>query len=57
MPSFSTIAYPLNQLLRDNVIWKWGLEEQDAFDRLKAEIATEGRALLHFDLNSFYLAH
>jgi len=57
VPSFSTIAHPLNQLLRDDVAWKWGQDEQDSFDRLKAEIATEGRALRYFDSKKPIILH
>jgi hypothetical protein len=49
VPGFSSIAHPLNNLLKDTVSWSWGEAEEAAFAKLKSEICTEGRALRHFD--------
>jgi len=49
VPNFSTIAHPLNNLLKDATPWEWGTAQQNAFDKLKDEICTEGKALKHFD--------
>ena len=32
---FSKVAQPLNKLTRKDYVWKWGSEEQKAFDELK----------------------
>jgi RNase H-like domain found in reverse transcriptase/Reverse transcriptase (RNA-dependent DNA polymerase)/Integrase zinc binding domain len=37
---FSKISAPLNELLKKNVPWHWGNEQQDAFHHLKTAFAT-----------------
>ena len=48
VPNLSTIAHPLNQLLRKNVRFKWSLECERAFNAIKNEI-TSDRVLTHFN--------
>ncbi len=38
---FTFIARPLHKLMRKDQEWKWGTEEQEAFDRLKRRVTTE----------------
>ncbi len=38
---FAHIARPLHQLTRKNQEWRWGQEEQKAFDQLKARVTAE----------------
>jgi RNase H-like domain found in reverse transcriptase/Reverse transcriptase (RNA-dependent DNA polymerase)/Integrase zinc binding domain/PHD-finger len=49
-PSYSTIAAPLNTLLKKNSTWNWGPEHTAALQGLKDSICQEGRALKRFDL-------
>ncbi len=46
---FAHIARPLHQLTRKNQEWKWGHDEQQAFDKLK-KLVTEEPVLAHPDL-------
>ena len=46
---FAHIARPLHQLTRKNQEWKWGHNEQQAFDKLK-KLVTEEPILTHPDL-------
>ncbi len=46
---FAHIARPLHQLTRKNQEWRWGQEEQAAFDQLKARV-TAGPVLAHANL-------
>ena len=32
IPNLSSILDPLHSLLRKDVVWKWEVEQQDAFD-------------------------
>ena len=45
IPAASTIAQPMNALLRKEVAYEWGPEQQTAFDALKAELCTPGKVL------------
>ena len=45
IPNASVIAQPLNALLRKDVPFDWGPEQQTAFDTLKAELCTPGKVL------------
>ncbi len=38
---FAFIAKPLHKLMRKDQEWKWGTEEQEAFDNLKKHVTTE----------------
>jgi hypothetical protein len=49
VPNFSEKAEALNRLLGKGVPFEWGLEQQSAFDELKAALTTEGRALKRVD--------
>ena len=40
LPNFSTIAAPLNQLRHKNKSWKWGNQEEAAFQLLKKELVS-----------------
>ena len=46
---FSRKAQPMVQLLKKDSVWNWTPECQQAFDGIKADIATPGRALKRFD--------
>lgn len=46
--SFSTLARPLNDLLRKDVPWQWEKEQQDAFNKLK-EVMVSAPVLAHPD--------
>src|ERR1700744_2891509 len=41
IPGFSHLAKPLNDLLKRDVPWKWGPEQQKAFEELKTRICEE----------------
>ena len=45
IPSASTIAQPLNALLRKDVAFEWGPDQQTAFEALKVELCTPGKVL------------
>ena len=40
IPNFADISKPLSNLTKKNVIWKWGIDEQNAFDKLKKLLTT-----------------
>ena len=47
---FSTITSPLNELVKKDMGFKWGKEQQDAFDSLKYKLTHAPiLALLNFD--------
>ena len=50
LPNLSTIAEPLYQLTRRNLPWKWGAEEESAFQRLK-NMLCQDNVLVHFNPN------
>ena len=35
---FSTIAHPLNQLLKKDAMWLWGEKQMEAFQELKLQL-------------------
>ena len=35
---FSTIAHPLNQLLKKDAAWSWGEKQAEAFQELKLQL-------------------
>ena len=47
IPDASSIAQPLNELLRKDVPFDWGPEQQQAYDALKAELCVPGKVLRH----------
>ncbi len=47
---FALIARPLHKLTRKDQEWHWGIEEQNAFDKLKERVTTEP-VLAHANLN------
>jgi pseudouridine synthase len=49
VPEYSAIARPLNDLLQNDTPYVWGSEQQYAYDRLKKELTSEGRALRRLD--------
>ena len=48
LPNLSTIAAPLNQLRHKNKSWKWGNQEEAAFQLLKRELVST-KILVHYD--------
>jgi len=48
LPDLATVTEPLHNLTRKNVQWKWGAEEQSAFQKLK-ELLSMDTVLAHFD--------
>ena len=48
LPDLATVTEPLHNLTRKNVQWKWGTEEQSAFQKLK-ELLSMDMVLAHFD--------
>ena len=48
LPNLSTTLAPLYQLLRKETPWRWGDEEQQAFDKVK-EFLQSPNLLVHFD--------
>ena len=38
MPNFGTIAAPLNDIVKNDVVLKWGEVQQQAFDVLKEKL-------------------
>jgi hypothetical protein len=48
--NFSQVAYPLNQLKRKNTEWKWGTEQQHAFETLRDQLC-ESPILRHPDFS------
>ena len=50
IPNLSAILAPLNRLLCKDVEWSWGLPEQEAFEKAKAQLSSSA-VLVHFDAN------
>lgn len=44
MRQFSSIVSPRNSLLGKNITWKWGSEQQTAFDTLKEKLSSDSSA-------------
>ncbi|XP_036347166.1 uncharacterized protein LOC118756514 [Rhagoletis pomonella] len=55
VPDFATLSQPLTALLKKGKHWKWGVEQQEAFDTLKRKL-TEAPVLAcpDFKENSLY---
>ena len=48
LPDLSTVTEQLYQLTRRNIPWRWGAEEEAAFEQLKTMLCQD-TALVHFD--------
>ena len=48
IPDFSTIAYPLSELTRKAVPWRWTTTHQSSFDKLKTML-TSDCVMAHYD--------
>ena len=48
LPDLSTVTEPLYQLTRRNIPWRWGAEEEAAFQQLKTMLCQD-TVLVHFD--------
>lgn len=48
VPNTSSILDPLHLLLKKGEKWKWGQEQQEAFNKIKYELASD-RVLAHYD--------
>ena len=55
--NFSAIARPITALTAKNVPFQWGEAQQTAFETLKKEISTEGKALRRADPDKPYVLH
>lgn len=51
VPTLSDISEPIRRLFKKNVLFKWGPEQQQAFEKLKASI---GGTFSHFRSNSIH---
>ena len=48
MPDLSSTLEPLHELLRKDISWKWGTEQQEAFDKAKNRLQSSD-LLVHYD--------
>ncbi|KAL9978544.1 hypothetical protein ACROYT_G016071 [Oculina patagonica] len=48
MPDLSSTLGPLHELLRKDICWKWGTEQQEAFDKAKNRLQSSD-VLVHYD--------
>ena len=48
LPNLATVTAPLHHLTKKDVPWKWGIEEQAAFQELK-DLLCDDTILVHFD--------
>ena len=48
IPNLSFILEPLHSFLRNDVVWKWEVEQQDAFDKAKNQLQSSD-VLVHYD--------
>ena len=48
MPNLSSILEPLHSLLRKDVVWKWEVEQQEAFDKAKNQLQSSD-VPVHYD--------
>ena len=48
IPNLSTIAAPLNQLRRKDVLWKWTKKEGGTYQRLKVQFSS-AKVLIHYN--------
>ena len=57
VPNFSVIAAPLTGLFKKNTAWKWGEEQQKAWDELVRIICYGNKALRRADPSRPYILH
>ena len=57
VPNYSAIVHPLNRLLAKDAPWSWTPECAQAFQDLKKELCTEGRALKRADPERPYVLY
>jgi site-specific DNA-cytosine methylase len=57
IPGFSSLAAPMTELLQKDKPWRWGPEQQQAYDHLKKEMSTEGRVLRRIDPKRELILH
>ena len=50
VPNFSSITAPLRNLTKSSVKWKWGQEEEEAFNKIKHSLS-EDSVLGYYELN------
>ena len=50
IPNFSSITAPLRNLTKSSVKWKWGQEEEEAFNKIKHSLS-EDSVLGYYELN------
>lgn len=55
--AYAQTARPLYDLLKKDAVWQWGDKEQEAFDTLKKETSTEGKALKRPDPSRPFILH
>ena len=48
IPNLSSILEPLHSLLKNNVVWKWEVEQQETFDKAKDQLQSLD-VLVHYD--------
>ena len=48
IPNLSFILEPLHSLLRKDVVWKWVVKQQEAFDKAKTQLQLSD-VLVHYD--------
>ena len=56
-PEFSSIAQPLYRLQAKDVRWQWGPVEQQAYDRLKQELADNAKVVRRPDFDKEFFLH
>ena len=48
IPNLSSILEPLHSFMRKDVVWKWEVEQQEAFDKAKNQLQSSD-LLVHYD--------
>jgi len=48
LPNLASVLGPVNKLLRNDVPWEWGKDQQSAFHKVKKLLASD-RVLVHYD--------
>lgn len=57
VPNFAVMCAPLYALLKNKVVWVWGVEQQTAFENLKQALIKEGNALKHIEPDRELVLH